>query len=175
MERYVVLLRGVNVGGINIKMVDVKELFKTLEFEKVETVLATGNIIFSDKNDTTCLKSMIERELRKKFKYDAWVVVLKMSTLEEIIENFPFEDDEDLHGYVIFTSKDGTLDELASLDGDDQRTQLFKDSDLDVLYWEVPKGQTTKSTVGKYLNKKKFKEHVTTRNLKTLKKILAKK
>ena len=62
MTRYVALLRGINVGGINIKMVDLARVFTELGFERVKTVLASGNVLFdSTSADVPALKKTIER------------------------------------------------------------------------------------------------------------------
>ncbi len=74
MTRYAALLRGINVGGINIKMADLRSTFVDLGFENVKTVLASGNVLFdSDRDDVPALKSEIESGLRAEFHYEAWV------------------------------------------------------------------------------------------------------
>lgn len=44
MARYVAFLRGVNVGGVNLKMVAVARALESAGFENVTTVLASGTI-----------------------------------------------------------------------------------------------------------------------------------
>jgi uncharacterized protein (DUF1697 family) len=45
--KYVVLLRGINVGGNNIiKMNELRKLFEEMEFENAMTYIQSGNIIF---------------------------------------------------------------------------------------------------------------------------------
>ncbi len=46
MPRYIALLRGVNLGGHTVKMDRLKKLFEELGFKKVETFIASGNVIF---------------------------------------------------------------------------------------------------------------------------------
>ena len=53
MTRYAALLRGINVGGINIKMADLRSTFVDLGFENVKTVLASGNVLFDSPTVTT--------------------------------------------------------------------------------------------------------------------------
>ena len=47
MSEWVVLLRGINVGGINIKMADLRVALTAAGFTDVRTVLATGNVLLS--------------------------------------------------------------------------------------------------------------------------------
>lgn len=42
-----------------------------------------------------------------------------------------------------------------------------------VIYWQVPKGSTLDSTIGKTMGKKRYKSSTTSRNLRTLAKVLA--
>ncbi len=53
-ERYVALLRGINISGKNkISMVELKNGFEGLSFENVKTYLNSGNVVFSSsENDT---------------------------------------------------------------------------------------------------------------------------
>ena len=41
-----------------------------------------------------------------------------------------------------------------------------------MLYWQVPKTGTLDSTIGKTMGKKRYKSSTTTRNLRTLAKVL---
>jgi uncharacterized protein (DUF1697 family) len=43
MNSYAVFLRGINVGGINIKMADLKRALESKGFDGVKTLLASGN------------------------------------------------------------------------------------------------------------------------------------
>ncbi|MCJ0903389.1 DUF1697 domain-containing protein [Rhodococcus sp. ARC_M6] len=174
MTRYVALLRGINVGGINIKMVDLARVFTQLDFENVKTVLASGNVLFdSDSTNVAALKKRIETALNTEFGYEAWVFVLDTPALKAIVENYPFDPDhEGWHSYAIIASEPAVLDELASLsDQLDPNLEQIGVGD-GVLYWEVEKGMTLKSVVGKYTGKPKFKAFTTTRNLNTLNKLL---
>ena len=47
MTSYAVFLRGINVGGINIKMADLKEALKAGPFTGVKTLLASGNVVLA--------------------------------------------------------------------------------------------------------------------------------
>ena len=47
MTRYVALLGSINVGGNRLMMADLREALEREEFEDVETVVASGNVLFS--------------------------------------------------------------------------------------------------------------------------------
>ena len=47
MDKYISILRGINVGGNRkILMKDLKVLFEKLVFLKVETFIQSGNVVF---------------------------------------------------------------------------------------------------------------------------------
>ncbi|MGH3552677.1 MAG: DUF1697 domain-containing protein, partial [Mycobacterium sp.] len=45
MTRYAAFLRGVNVGGVNLKMADVAAALSDAGFAGVRTILASGNVL----------------------------------------------------------------------------------------------------------------------------------
>jgi uncharacterized protein (DUF1697 family) len=169
--KYVVFLRGINVGGRIIKMADLKDCLDSAGFEDVKTVLQSGNVIFeSDKTDAGELKQQIEHVLSESFGYPAKVQVISMEKLESIVAANPFTDaPADYHQYVIFIENDletGLVAEAGKQLGEAVKTSQG------VVYWKVPKGQTLKTPFAKLLTKSKYKQFNTNRNINTLQKIL---
>ncbi|MBK8781165.1 MAG: DUF1697 domain-containing protein [Anaerolineales bacterium] len=76
--QYLVLLRGINVGGKNIvKMLDLKSSFEGMGFSNVLTYIQSGNVLFeSDEKDKAILTTKIEKGLSKRFDFLARVVVV---------------------------------------------------------------------------------------------------
>ncbi|MDV6262213.1 DUF1697 domain-containing protein [Rhodococcoides yunnanense] len=174
MSEWVVLLRGINVGGINIKMADLREALTSAGFTDVRTVLATGNVLLGSSLTADAVKAQAESTLAQAFGYQAWVVVLNVPTLRAIVESYPFDAErEGWHPYVVFGSDDSHLTELSALAEElDSELERIAEGNS-VLYWEVRKGNTTDSAFGKSTAKAKYKATTTTRNVRTLVKILA--
>jgi len=171
MTRFVVLLRGVNVRGTNMKMADLAELVRSLGYSDVKTVLASGNVVLESTDAASAVKETMQTALRQKFGYEAWVQVLTTSALEKIVAGYPFERGRDgWHDYVMFTEKDETRDALLAveLDPELERTAGGKG----VVYWTVERGTTLSSALGKTMGAAKFKPWLTTRNVNTLDKLL---
>lgn len=174
MTRYTALLRGINVGGINIKMADLRDAFSELGFTEVRTVLASGNVLFdAAASDPRQLKATIEQALSERFGYDAWVFVFELSVIRDVVAAYPFDPDrEGWHAYVVFV--DGTeplemlLDVAENLDPELERVQRGDG----VVYWEVERGHTLSSLFGKVSGKATLKTVTTTRNIRTLRKLL---
>ena len=171
--RHVALLRGVNVNGITIKSAELKALFVELGFAAVRTVLASGNVLFDTDESGAALRSRIEQALRKRFGYDAWIVLLTQKTLAEIAAAYPFERiDDERHPYIVFGSDKAMLDEImeeaGTVDADTERLERGKG----VLYWQCPRGEGLGTPVAKLLAKTRYKSSTTTRNLRTVEKLL---
>jgi uncharacterized protein (DUF1697 family) len=172
MTRYAALLRGVNVGGVNLKMADVAEAFTDAGFTDVKTILASGNVLLTSRSGVATVRKTAEAALRDAFGYDAWVLAYELETVRAISEAFPFERDvEGHHSYVTFVTDKDALDELAGL-ADDAGTDEKIERGKGVVYWQVSKTGTLDSTIGKTMGKKRYKSSTTTRNLRTVEKLL---
>lgn len=172
MTRYAAFLRGVNVGGVNLKMAEVAAALRDAGFDNVRTILASGNVVLDARGSAASVRKTAESVLRQRFGYDAWVLVYDLHAVAAIAENFPFEPEVDgHHSYVTFVSDPAVLDELAALATEAGPDEKIARGD-NVLYWQVPKSTTLESTIGRTMGKKHYKPSTTTRNLRTLGKVL---
>ncbi|BBX09520.1 DUF1697 domain-containing protein [Mycolicibacterium aichiense] len=172
MTRYAAFLRGVNVSGTTMKMADVAAAFTDTGFKNVKTILASGNVLLDSGAAAKTVRTKAEAALRDAFGYEAWVLVYDLETLRAIADGYPFEPEvEGYHSYVTFVSDPAILDELADLAGEAGPDEKIERGD-GVLYWQVPKSSTLDSAVGKTMGKKRYKSSTTTRNLRTLAKVL---
>ena len=116
MTRYAAFLRGVNVGGVNLKMAEVAKVLEDAGFTNVRTILATGNILLDSRSGVDGVRKKAEKALRDGFGYDAWVLAYELDTVRAISERFPFEREVDgHHSYITFVTDKDVLDELAEL------------------------------------------------------------
>lgn len=170
MTRYAALLRGVNVGGVNLTMAAVAEVFAGAGFTAVTTILASGNVLLTSRADVAAVRTTAEKALRDAFGYDAWVLVYPIDAIAAISQAFPFTREVDgVQSYVTFVSDPDVLNELADLTaGPDERIARGEG----VVYWQVPKNSTLDSAVGKTMGRKRYKSSTTTRNLRTVEKLL---
>jgi uncharacterized protein (DUF1697 family) len=172
MTRYAAFLRGVNVSGTTMKMADVAEAFTGAGFKNVRTILASGNVLLDSSAAASTVRTKAEAALGDTFGYDAWVLVYDLETVRAVADGYPFEPEvEDHHSYVTFVSDPKVLDELAGLADDAGPEEKIQRGD-GVLYWQVPRKSTLDSTIGKTMGKKRYKSSTTTRNLRTLVKVL---
>jgi uncharacterized protein (DUF1697 family) len=174
MTRYVCLLRGVNVNGVTVKSAELKAAISGLGYAEVRTVLASGNVVFTSADASAPVKTSVEAQLRAVFGYDAWVVLLTAEQLTAIVADFPFEADRDnWHPYVLSGSDEAVLDELMAAGADlDPAVESIRRGN-GVIYWHVDRAVGIDSPFAKITAKTRYRATTTTRNLRTLVKVLA--
>lgn len=109
MNTYIILLRGINVGGKNkVPMGDLRECLESLGFSNVSTYIASGNVMLESDKSTIEVKAQIEKVLPKRFKLDSEfikILVLTHKQLKSIIDHKPEgfgEQPDTYHSDVIF-------------------------------------------------------------------------
>jgi len=172
MAPYAAFLRGVNVGGVNLKMAEVAKALEDAGFSNVRTILASGNVLLESRAGVQAVRKKAEAALRDAFGYDAWVLAYDVRAIAKISEDFPFEREvEGHHSYITFVTDEKVLDELAALADDAGPDEKIKRG-KGVIYWQVPRTGTLDTTIGKTMGKKRYKSSTTTRNLRTVDKVL---
>jgi uncharacterized protein (DUF1697 family) len=109
MNTYVVLIRGINVGGKNkVAMSSLKECLMELGFSEVSTYIASGNVILRSKLGAKEVKKLIESILPKQFQLDdemVKVLVLTPDQLKSVVDSRPTgfgEQPDKYHNDAIF-------------------------------------------------------------------------
>lgn len=153
-------------------MADVAAALTGAGFSEVRTLLASGNVLLESPNDAATVRRTAEAALRSRFDYPAWVLVYEIDAVRDIVEAYPFEPEvPGWHSYVTFVADEQVLTELATLIAEIAADEKIKVGD-GVIYWQIPKGNTLDSAVGKTMGKKRYASATTTRNLRTLSKVL---
>ncbi len=168
MPSYAIFLRVINVGGINIKMADLRAALQPLPLKNVRTILASGNVLADSDGSAAEFKSSIEAVLRDRFGYDAWVIVLTTRRVAELAAACPHPaDDPATHAYVTLASDSTALDELHAAVGNDPNARLVR-LGPEAIAWTAPVGGTLESAMSKLTGSAKYRRTTTTRNLRTM-------
>ena len=171
MDSYAVFLRGINVGGINIRMAALKEALESRPFSGVQTLLASGNAVLASGLDPAGVKAEAEACLRESFGYDAWVVVLPAARVAGLVAACPYPpDDAATHTYLTLASDPDVLAELYEAGcalGGTAPALLGPEA----ISWLAPVGGTLESPISKLCASPKYKAAITTRNLRTMIKV----
>lgn len=150
---YVVLLRGINVGGKNkVPMHELRNCLGSLGFSDVSTYIASGNAILRSEQSPVQIKEQIEATLPQRFALDSALVkvlVLSADELRAVVENKPegFGERPDLfHSDAIF---------LIDIDLDEALAVFSPRADVDaiwpgdgVIYSQRLSAERTKSRLG---------------------------
>lgn len=92
-QRYIALLRGVNVGRAKrIAMADLRKLVESLGYTGVRSLLNSGNVIFDADVPSAQAAQAIEEAMILRLGVGAHVFVLERRELAEIVEDNPLLD-----------------------------------------------------------------------------------
>jgi len=122
MPRYVVFLRGVNVGGHHrMAMADLRDALEAVGFEAVETYLASGNVhLETPATDGAAVRRDVAAAIDDAFGFDVDVMVRTAGELAAVVAGQPFDDPAaddpaDVARYVTFLHEapdDGAVEAL---------------------------------------------------------------
>lgn len=94
MPRYVAFFGSINVGGNRLKMADLRHALEREDIENVETVVASGNVLFDfDDRPTEGLEDMFAFIMKDRFDIKSFVAVRSRGELAAAIEGNPFAAD----------------------------------------------------------------------------------
>lgn len=154
-NRFLALLRGINVGGKNIiKMADLKACFEKMGFADVLTYIQSGNVIFSSvETDMSLLEVQIENVLSETFNYKSRVVVVSHQQLKSIVERRPpeFGQHTDTHKYDLVFLKQPLTAEKALADVVAREEVDYVYAENGVLYFSREIANLSKSYLSKII------------------------
>jgi uncharacterized protein (DUF1697 family) len=96
MNRYIAILRGINVGGHKkILMAELKKKLENLGFKDVITYIQSGNVIFGSKiDDAPELKKELESMIEKQYGFQVPIIIRKQEDLQKVVNEDPFVEIE---------------------------------------------------------------------------------
>ena len=176
MARYVVLLRGINVGGKNkLSMAALKDALEDLGCENVATYINSGNVVLDSKKSAKAIEAEIEKLLPKKFKLDSElirVLALPKATYKKMVDGRPkgFGDQPGkYHSDAIFLMSGKVADAVKVFDPREGVDELWPGNGL--IFHQRLSAQRTKSKLNRIMATPFYKE-MTIRNWATTKKLL---
>ena len=139
VTRYVILLRGINVGGRNsLPMKELRDILESLGCESVKTYIQSGNVVLSAPAapDATAITTAIE----KQFGFAPRVLVIPGDRFESVSRENPYKDEkvEGKHLHVSYLAGPASAD----IDGLEARKSPREEFTLtaDALYLLAPDG-----------------------------------
>lgn len=177
MSRYVAFLRAINVGGHVVKMDALRALFEALDFSNVETIIASGNVLFdSSSKSPQSIEKKIEGHLHKKLGYAVETFVRSPSEMSAVVQHKPFKASElakpghSLHiGFLDDPPSVAVAKKVLALAGDVDEFHVHARE----LYW-LRRGPFSDSKVSGNQLERTLAMPTTIRNVNTVRKIAAK-
>lgn len=174
MPRFVVLLRGVNVGkGNRVPMADFRRMLESLGYTQVRTLLNSGNAVFtSAKTSTAGHAAAIGEILTRELGLSVAVIVKSAAEFESAVAGNPHEPAPELHSrfLVAFAQAPAALTALAAVDPLVHRSERFHVGPH-AAYLSCPNGILESKAASAMLGK--IGRGVTTRNWATVLKLRA--
>jgi uncharacterized protein (DUF1697 family) len=127
MTNYIALLRAVNVGGLTLPMADLRSMCSDAGFARVETYIASGNVVFQSKSAASKVKAELEARLLAYAGKPVGVMVRTATEMAAVLEAYPFPQAQPKYAYAIFLDRPPPRDALQHAVGQsDEQTRLGK-------------------------------------------------
>jgi uncharacterized protein (DUF1697 family) len=176
VARYVVLLRGINVGGKNkLSMAALKQALEELGCENVTTYISSGNVVLDSKKSAGAIEAEIEKLLPKKFKLDSElikVLALSKASFKAVVSKRPkgFGDEpKTYHSDAIFLMGTKVSEAVKAFDPREGVDALWPGKG--VIYHRRLSAQRTKTRLNKVMATPFYKS-MTIRNWATTMKLM---
>jgi uncharacterized protein (DUF1697 family) len=141
MPRYVALLRAVNVGGTaKLPMADLKAMCLDAGFTRVETYIASGNVVFDSRLAPSRMKAELEARLLAHAGKPMGVMVRTAAEMAAVLTANPFSDADPKYAYAIFLDHRPPRDALERAVGRRDEEMRLGDREIYVHY---PSGMGT--------------------------------
>ncbi|WP_422349204.1 DUF1697 domain-containing protein [Flagellimonas sp.] len=172
MKTFIVLLRGINVGGQKkIKMADLKQCLTLAGFQDVETYIQSGNL--SCRKEGLTAKDVeieVHKAILKHFGFDVPTLALTKEELQLIIDQNPFAEEEEKSQYFVLLKSEPEKDLVDSFNLLHFENEAFQ-VNHNCVYLCCKAGYG-KAKLSNNLIENKLKVQATTRNYRTMMKLL---
>ena len=172
--KYVLLLRGINVGGKNkVAMSDLKDMISKLGYENVITYINSGNIIFESNDKKEIVKEKISHMLET-FPFSINKVILTQEEYLDEISNLPEWWSEELFRRDILFYSDEVdysvmKERIKMMPLNDEMVHFGKRA---VFWGKCNEKNYLSTSYHKLLMKESFYKSITIRNARTFEKII---
>ena len=174
MNRYALLVRGINVGGKHkVVMAQLRQELTELGLENVETYINSGNIFFDTSMPRTQLVESLQDFFKEHYPFIQSFSLLSFQDYEEELRNLPdWWNHEMARKDVLFYTEgldvDQVIEKVNSLELVDEVLHFGK---LAIFWGKLSEASYSKTAYHKHLLKMPFYRNITIRNANTFDKI----
>lgn len=175
MKKYIALLRGINVAGQKkVAMAELRKVLGHAGLENVQTYIQSGNIVFeSESIDSEGLQKIIEKSICSGFGFEVPVLVVTAEQIGAILEASPFKasiENESTKLYYVLLKRRPENDLKQRF-----LEELYPNEEFAITescVYLLCKSGYGKAKLNNNLIERKLKVSATTRNHKTMSKLL---
>jgi uncharacterized protein (DUF1697 family) len=139
MATYVVLLRGVNVGGARpLPMAALRDALTGAAYGRVRTYVQSGNVVLDSRASAAAVAAGVHTEIARSFDLDVAVVVRSASQLASVVAHNPFlrpEADPGRQLHVAFLAARPAAKAVAALDPQRAAPEELRVRGTEVYLW----------------------------------------
>jgi uncharacterized protein (DUF1697 family) len=174
MPRYLALFGSINIGGRRLMMADLRAAFEAEGFTRVETVVASGNVLFDHaERPDAGLEEKLGLMMRERFGMSTVALVRSRDALAQAIAENPFAaDGEEQFVHTLFLDDQVDPAAFARLDADRRGPERIALGDR-ALHIDYVAGVAESKLVGAFIERR-LGVRGTARNLRSMKRIRAK-
>lgn len=177
MDKYIVLLRGINISGKNkISMSELKIELEKLGYSNVITYLNSGNVILKSKiDDKKNITNDIYLMIKNKFNLEIPVYVITSLELKDILDNTPEwwgTDNKEIYDNIIFIIPPAKYIEIYNEIGEPkEKIEKIKEYN-NIIFWSYNLKEYRKTNWWSKTANTIIKDKITIRTANTMKKVL---
>ena len=166
----IALLRGVNVGGLTLKMEPLRSLVEGLGFAAVRSYIASGNLLFEADGENSAIAAALEGALLAAHGRTVPILVLDAATFAGRVATCPFSPAEGkhVHGSLLWGPARIEAEAYESLRLPSEQLVLAPG----VAWLHAPEG-VGRSRLAQHIGRALVGAEMTARNLNTLHKLVA--
>lgn len=176
LQRWGLLLRGVNVGGVTLRSADLRHRLAAAGFTAVRTVLASGNALVTSAGSEQEVAERAVAAISTDQGRRVPVLVRTQEQIRDLVACCPYDGDSEAHhAYVVLAGSEaeaGVLWELTTaalaLGGNPGEEVSVGDR---ALYWRCPRGSSVDTAVSQAIERAARQVLTTTRNVRTLRRL----
>lgn len=173
MNTYIALLRGINVSGQKkVPMLDLRNIMTNLGFVSVKTYIQTGNVVFqTSEENQSVLEIKIAESIFKTFGFEVPVLVKNKQELQAIFEANPFSEEQKLTSYFTLLNIIPEQRLIQTTSEETYKEEMFSITESCVYFYS--EHGYGKAKCNNTFFERKLKVSATTRNFKTMQKLLS--
>lgn len=174
--KYILFLRGINVGGKNkVSMEMLKTQLSKLGFKDIVTYINSGNILFSSTDSIKEINNKIKNTFNENYNFEIYYSLIPASEYKREFDKLPkwwFEPmaRKDVLFFTEEVDKQMVIDSLNEMKLHNEKIHI---GEIAVFWGKYDEGEFLKTAYHKYLIKQPYYKQITIRNEKTSNKMLS--